>query len=302
MTKVAPLNITKFMRDLLRQALAEDLGAGDVTTQSIFPERIAGEALFTARARGIVCGEPVVRALSRLVDPRLKLQALKAEGAPVAPGQALLSWRGDLRSILAAERVCLNFLQRLSGIATLTRSYVDVLGKSRSRIYDTRKTTPLWRALERYAVRVGGGVNHRFGLFDAILIKDNHIDGAGGITAALEGCWRNMPARIPVIVETRTLAEVREAVACQRRHRATTKKAGRLDVIMLDNMNTAQLRRALALIPPEIAAEISGGVTRRRLRTLARLGATRISIGALTHSAPALDISLNISSPKQPAP
>ena len=298
MAQVAPLKISQSLRHLLRQALEEDLGAGDITTSSIFPERVSSEAVFTAKSPGVMCGEPVVKALSHLVDPRLKLQALKADGASVAPGEELLSWQGDLRSILAAERVCLNFLQRLSGIATMTRSYVEELGGSRSHIYDTRKTTPLWRTLERYAVRVGGGVNHRFGLFDAVLIKDNHLDGAGGMTAALERCWRNMPPRTFVIVETRSLAEVREAVSCFQRGQAAKPITRRLDVIMLDNMNVPQLRKALSLIPPEIATEISGGVTRQRLRAYAKLGAVRISIGALTHSAPALDISLSISTTK----
>jgi nicotinate-nucleotide pyrophosphorylase (carboxylating) len=207
---------------------------------------------------------------------------LRGEGDPVALGDPVFEVRAAMASILTAERVALNFLQRLSGIATLTRRYVDALGTSRTQILDTRKTTPLWRDLEKYAVRVGGGHNHRFGLDDMILIKNNHADAAGGLGEAIRRIHeaRRGRKRLPLVVEARNLAEVREAVARD------------VDVIMLDNFTPGALRRACGEIPSSIQTEASGGMTPRRVGAIARVGLDRISVGALTHSAPALDFAL----------
>jgi len=277
-----PLRITPDLRDRIRRALAEDIGRGDATTQAVLDQPIFGRAVILARERGIVCGLPVVEEVFRLTDRHLNVRHLRRDGESVAVGNEVLEIRGNLSSILVAERVALNFLQRLSGIATLTRRYVEALRGSRTRVFDTRKTTPLWRDLEKYAVRVGGGMNHRFGLDDMILIKNNHADAAGSLTEAIRRVKRARCGRkrLPVMAEARNLAEVRAAVG------------GKVNMVLLDNFSTSMLRRALRAIPPTIQTEASGGMTPRRAGALARVGLDRISVGALTHSAPAMDFSL----------
>jgi nicotinate-nucleotide pyrophosphorylase (carboxylating) len=215
------------------------------------------------------------------------MKRLTGEGGRVAPDQAVFEVRADLAAILTAERVALNFLQRLSGIASLAHRYVEALGDSATGIYDTRKTTPLWRDLEKYAVGIGGGRNHRFGLDDMVLIKNNHADAVGGVGEAIRRVERARRGRKRLIVtaEARTLSEVRAAV-----------EQG-VDIILLDNFTTRGLRRALAEIPPNIQTEASGGMTVRRVRAIADLGLDRISVGALTHSAPALDYALRYRKP-----
>jgi len=276
------------LRKRLRQALAEDVGPGDVTTQAVIERPTPGRAVIIARETGIVCGLPVIAEVFRLADKRLKTKRLCQEGDVVESGDEVFEVRGDLAAILTAERVALNFLQHLSGVASVTRRYVEALRGSGTQVLDTRKTTPLWRDLEKYAVRVGGGVNHRVGLYDMILIKNNHADAAGGLGEAIRRVKRAQRGKrkpLRVMAEARNLAEVRAAVA------------ERVDMILLDNLTRASLRRALREIPPTILTEASGGMTVGRVRALADLGLNRISVGALTHSAPALDFSLRYRKP-----
>ena len=282
------LKITPELSELLCQALAEDVGSGDVTSLATIPVHQKGRGRIFAKQRGVVCGLAVARHVLRLADPKARFEALVADGTAVEPGQDLARVSGSMRSILTAERLMLNFLQRLSGVATLTRAYVDILRQagSRAEVVDTRKTTPLWRILERQAVRAGGGTNHRFALYDMYLIKNNHIDAAGGVGEALRRVAEHNRgkgrARLEVAVEARTLAEVCEILA------------EGADLILLDNMPPTLLRRALAEIGGRIRTEITGGVTPGRLKTLATLAVDRFSVGALTHSAPSLDISLHV--------
>lgn len=277
-----PLRITRDLRDRLRRALTEDIGRGDVTTRAVVGRPTRGGAVIIAREKGIVCGLPVVEEVFRLADGRLRTSRLCREGEKVAPGDTVLEIRGNVASILTTERVALNFLQHLSGIASLTRRYVEALGDSTTQIFDTRKTTPLWRDLEKYAVRVGGGFNHRFGLDDMILIKNNHADVAGDLGEAIRRVKRARRGRkrLLLAVEARNLAEVCTAVG------------EKVDLILLDNFSRRSLHRALREIPPTILTEASGGMTLRRVRALANLELHRISVGALTHSAPALDFAL----------
>jgi len=284
---VSLLKITPDLRDRLRRALAEDVGRGDVTTRAVIERRRPGRAVIIARERGIVCGLPVVAEIFRLTDRRMRVRALRRDGDPVKDGDEVLDIRGNVASILTAERVALNFLQRLSGVATLTRRYVEALRGRPTQILDTRKTTPLWRDLEKYAVRVGGGANHRFGLYDMVLIKNNHADAVGGLGEAIRRVKRAQHGRrrLPIMAEARNLDEVRLAVA------------EKVDAILLDNFTRGSLRLARREIPPTILTEASGGMTVARVRALADLGLDRISVGALTHSAPALDYALRYRKP-----
>jgi nicotinate-nucleotide pyrophosphorylase (carboxylating) len=280
-----PLKIPKSTQRLIRLALREDVGPGDVTTIATIPPDQKGEGVVFAKAPGVLCGVEVARCVMRLVDPRVRMKILAFDGETLRTGREIARIAGPLRSILTAERVALNFLQRLSGIATLTRRYVDGLRGAGSAmdVVDTRKTTPLWRVLERHAVRAGGGLSHRFALYDMYLVKNNHADAAGGVGAALERVRRhNRNRRLPVAAEARTLAEVREILAIG------------ADLILLDNMRPAQLRKAARLIAGRAKTEITGGVRLRHLPALARLPIDRVSIGSLTHSAPALDIALHV--------
>lgn len=282
-----PLRISRDLRERLRMALAEDVGTGDVTTSAIVDPDAAGRGVIIARETGVLCGLPVVEQVFRLADRRLKTKPLANEGDGLQPDDSVLDVRGPMAAILTAERVALNFLQRMSGVATLTTRFVEALEGRKTKIFDTRKTTPLWRDLEKYAVRVGGGENHRFGLHDMVLIKNNHADAAGGLAEAIRLVKRARRGRrrLDIVAETRDMDEVRAAVREQ------------VGVIMLDNFSTAGMRRALAEIPPSIATEASGGITVQRVRALSKLGLDRISVGALTHSAPAMDFSLRYRKP-----
>lgn len=270
----------------LRAALAEDLGRGDVSSEATLAPDTRGHARIRAKSPGVLAGIDIAARVFRLVDPALALEPLAADGARLSPGTVVLRMEGTLRSILAGERLALNFLQRLSGVATLTRSYVDALPPgTRLKVCDTRKTTPLWRDLERLAVRAGGGTNHRTGLYDAVMLKDTHVDACGGVAPALRRVFEWMatqPGRIPVACEARTLAEALAAAE------------GGADLVMLDNMDDAALAEAVASLRGRVEIEVTGGITRERLPILARLGIDRISAGALTHSAPALDLSLTL--------
>jgi nicotinate-nucleotide pyrophosphorylase (carboxylating) len=272
---------------LVELALAEDLGdTGDRTSRALIPADQPGRAKFVARTAGVVAGLPAAAMVCSAVDPRLVFEPAAADGSPVERGTLLAHVSGPLRSILAAERTALNFLQRLSGVASLTRQYVEIAAEFAAKILDTRKTTPGWRLLEKYAVRMGGGSNHRLGLYDGILIKDNHLAGLGGDVQRAVELAHNAPGNdtYPVEVEVDTLEQLDEALAC------------RANIVLLDNMTTDQLRQAVVrrdAKSPATKLEASGGVNLTTLRSIAATGVDRISVGALTHSAPALDIALD---------
>jgi nicotinate-nucleotide pyrophosphorylase (carboxylating) len=274
---MTPLDPSAY-RDLVRRALAEDVGSGDLTTAATVPQDRIARAEIVAKSGCVVAGLDVAAEAFRQVDPSIAIEALAADGRRAAPGETLARLRGSAGAMLSAERTALNFLQHLSGIATLTRRFVDAAG-GRTAILDTRKTVPTLRALAKYAVRCGGGTNHRIGLYDAVLIKENHARSAGGIGPAVARARAYAPGRT-IEVETQSLADVDEALA-----------AGS-DVIMLDNLTDAEMRDAMARVDGRARVEISGGVTLERVPALAALGADWISVGAITHSAPAADISL----------
>ena len=289
------LDLTSIAK-LVDKALAEDIGPGDVTSESIVPKGLNATAEFIAKEDGILAGSPAARLVFERISKKVKLVAKKREGAAVRNGDVIATLRGPARAILAGERLSLNFLQRLSGIATTTRRYVDAVKGYRVAIMDTRKTMPGWREMEKYAVRMGGGVNHRIGLYDMVLIKDNHIEVAEArwgdedpIGKAVAACRMRHP-KLAVEVEAQDMNQVREAVLAEP------------DIIMLDNMSPDEMRHAIELIrrlsrslgrrPP--LTEASGGITLETVRVVASVGVDRISIGALTHSVKALDICLTI--------
>ncbi len=271
--------------ELIRLALAEDIGRGDITTQATVPQRTRGKGIIRAKEPLVLCGVDLVGAVYALVDPDLKVSLMRGDGEELKKGEIIATVTGPARSILTGERTVLNFLQRLSGVATLTRRYVAVIDKrSKTKIVDTRKTTPGWRTMEKHAVRIGGGANHRFGLDDGILIKDNHIAAAGSIAKAVARARAAAHHLLQVEVEVTDLAQVREALAAK------------ADIIMLDNMDMTAMKKAISLIDGRVLVEISGGVTLERIPALSRLGADFISVGALTHSAVAVDINLTLES------
>jgi nicotinate-nucleotide pyrophosphorylase (carboxylating) len=266
------------IRQLIQTALAEDVGPGDVTSRLTVPADRFARARLVTRAGGILSGIDVCRQVFLTLDRSVRFTPRLKDGARFRQEQVLAEVHGRARPILTAERTALNFIQRLSGIATATRRFVDAIRGTKAVILDTRKTTPGWRVLEKYAVRCGGGTNHRTGLYDMILIKDNHIAAAGSITTAIERC---RSSRLPVEVETQTLADVEEAIA------AGAKR------ILLDNMTVAQMRKAVALARGRTKLEASGGINLRNVRRVAGTGVDYISVGAITHSAPAADIALD---------
>lgn len=267
---------------VVRAALAEDLGrSGDLTGQACVPADARLSAVFAARKSGVVAGLDCARIAVALMDPAARFEAAAADGDRVAPGAVIARVEGNARALLAAERVALNLVQRLSGVATLTAAYVAAVEGTGAKIADTRKTTPGLRALEKAAVRAGGGLNHRFGLDDAILIKDNHVAVCGGVGPALEAARARAGHLVKIELEVDGLDQLREALP----HRP--------DVIMLDNFSLEDLRTAVALAKGRVALEASGGVTLETVRAIAETGVDVISVGALTHSAPALDVGLD---------
>jgi nicotinate-nucleotide pyrophosphorylase (carboxylating) len=272
--------------DLVDHALAEDWAWGDVTTQALIPADAAGKAKFIAKSAGVVAGLEVVHLVFSRVDPTLKFRALLNDGDRLQRGSEIAAIEGKVSGILRGERVALNFLQRLSGIATETSRYVEAVRGTKARIVDTRKTTPGLRFLEKYAVRAGGGQNHRVHLGDGILIKDNHLAAlrARGldIKAAIDLARKNAPHTLKIEVEVTTVEEANEAV-----------EAG-ADIVMLDNMSVEEMRRAVKSMGGRVLVEASGGVTLENVRTVAETGVDLISVGALTHSVKALDISLEL--------
>ncbi|MBO9310701.1 MAG: carboxylating nicotinate-nucleotide diphosphorylase [Chloroflexus sp.] len=277
-----PLHI---IEAVVAQALAEDIGHGDLTTQTAIPAAVQSTAHIVTREAGVVAGLPVVIAVFRQLDPRLKVLLHVDDGATVAAGTKLATVVGSARSILSGERVALNLLQRLSGIATMTAQYVAAVANTKAKILDTRKTTPGLRALEKYAVRVGGGYNHRFGLYDGVMLKDNHLAilAAQGIdlVSAIKQVRQHLGPMVQIEVEVENVAA---AIAAA--------EAG-ADLILLDNMPLDQLRLAVQAIAGRAKTEASGGVTLQTVRAIAETGVDYISVGALTHSVRALDIGLD---------
>lgn len=271
------------VEDAVRAALAEDFGrAGDVTTQAIISENATARAVIAAREAGVIAGLPLARAAFSQLGARVGFEAWVADGAKVAPGEIVGRIEGPARAILSAERVALNYLGRLSGVASLTALYAGRIAHTKARVCDTRKTTPSMRAFEKYAVRCGGGANHRFGLDDAVLIKDNHIAVAGGIGPALRAAKAFVGHLTKIEIEVDTLDQLREVL-----------EEG-ADAVLLDNMQSDDLRQAVTLVDGRMVCEASGGVTLDTVAAIAETGVDLISVGALTHSARALDLGLDI--------
>jgi nicotinate-nucleotide pyrophosphorylase (carboxylating) len=271
---------TDTLERIVQAALAEDVGAGDVTTDATVPADAVGTAELLVKEPGVVCGLEVAEATFRALDPDVRFEALADDGDSVEPPAVVARITGSQRALLTGERVALNFVGRLSGIATLTRRYVDAVDGTGASVLDTRKTTPGLRGLEKHAVACGGGRNHRFGLDDAVLIKDNHLRAAGSLRAAVE--LVREATELPVEVECETLTQVGEALELG------------VDAILLDNMTPPQLRDAVALTRGRARLEASGGVTLETIRAIAETGVDEISVGALTHSARSLDVSLEL--------
>ncbi len=266
----------------VREALAEDVGSGDVTSDGVVAQDATAEALILVKRPGVVCGLEAARTVFHALDPEIRFEPLAADGDRVEEVPVEVARiQGSARVLLTGERTALNLLGRLSGIATLTRRYVDAVEGTGAQILDTRKTTPGLRGLEKHAVRCGGGRNHRFGLDDGILIKDNHLRLAGGVRTAVARI-RATGTDLPVEVEAETIEDVRDALA-----------AG-ADIVLLDNMSTDQLREAVAIVDGRVKLEASGGVSLDTVRAIAETGVDFVSVGALTHSAAALDISMEV--------
>jgi len=271
--------------DPISIALREDVADGDTTTEFFVPEGLAALGRIVARERAIVAGVETAAEVFRRVDPKLSVEVKQPDGTALNGGETILEVRGAARSILTGERVALNFLQRLSGIATLTRQFVEAIGKSRAKILDTRKTTPGLRALEKAAVVAGGGANHRFSLSDMVLVKDNHLSaaaGSGGFAEAIRRLREKYPG-IRVEVEAERLEQVRSFLEIEG-----------IDIILLDNMEPPEMREAVAAGKGKVKFEASGGITVKNVRRIAATGVDYISVGALTHSARAIDFSLEL--------
>lgn len=281
------MNISPLIKEFLKKAIEEDLSSGDITTELTIPSKKNSRASIIAKSDFILAGMPFVKELFLLYDPEIEFKILKDEGSWIKKGEVIAELKGKTHSILACERTGLNILQRLSGIATVTKRFVEEIKGTSARILDTRKTTPCMRYLEKYAVRMGGGYNHRFGLYDGILIKDNHIKAAGGIKKALNNIKKSRAFHhlLKIEVEVKDINEVKEAL-----------EAG-ADVIMLDNMDLEEIKKAVTIIrekKPWILIEVSGNVNLQNVRKIAETGVDFISSGMLTHSAEAADISLKI--------
>ncbi len=278
MKNIPPL----ILEPLVRMALAEDLGrGGDITSDNVIPATARAHVVMASRQEGIIAGLDAAETAFKLVDPLLTVKRLVPEGAEVKAGDEIMEVAGCARSILAAERVALNFVGRLSGIATLTHKMVTAVGNHKAKICSTRKTTPGLRALEKYAVKIGGGMNHRLGLDDAVLIKDNHIAIAGGVTVALRRAKEGIGHMVKIEIEVDTLAQLQEAL-----------EEG-TDAVMLDNMSLEDMATAVKMTAGRAIVEASGGVTLERIPKIAATGVDMISSGALTHSAPNFDVGLD---------
>jgi nicotinate-nucleotide pyrophosphorylase (carboxylating) len=274
------------LKEFITASLKEDVGSGDHTSLSTIPSNKLGKARLLVKEDGIVAGIEVALAIFKEVDPNLTIDLKSKDGDRVSIGDELFYVEGHIQSILKAERLVLNCMQRMSGIATTTNKYVKAIEGTDAKVLDTRKTTPLLRDLEKQAVKIGGGFNHRFGLYDMILIKDNHVDSAGGITPALESAKKYISDKglqIPIEIETRSFEEIKEALAC-----------GIADRIMFDNFSPEQVKEGVSLVNKKCETEASGGITIVNIREYALAGVDCISVGALTHSVKSLDLSLKI--------
>ncbi len=270
------------IRKIIQTALTEDIGPGDITTGATVSDALKGRAVAMAKETFIVAGIEVFEAVFKSVDKNIRVAKLVEDGCRVSKGDPLAEVTGRLAAILQAERVALNLFQRMSGIATQTSKYVQAVKGTKVKILDTRKTVPGLRVLDKMAVRLGGGTNHRIGLYDGVLIKDNHIEAAGGITAAVAAQRKALKRSVKIEVETKNLEEVQEALQCG------------VDIIMLDNMNNAAMKKAVGLIASRALTEASGNVNLRRVASIAATGVDFISVGELTHSVRAADISLKV--------
>jgi nicotinate-nucleotide pyrophosphorylase (carboxylating) len=270
------------VKTLIQTALNEDIGSGDITTDNLIDPNLTGSSVLMAKEPLVLAGIDIARQVFHTLDATIEFKALLADGETADIGEPLAQIQGNLAALLIGERTALNFLQRLSGIATNVAAYVGLLEGTSVRLVDTRKTTPGWRVLEKYAVRVGGAHNHRMGLYDGVLIKDNHIAAFGGVTESILHIRKHVSHLVKIEVEASTLAEVKEAL-----------QAG-VDVIMLDNMSLENVKTAVAIIQKAALVEVSGNVTQAELADLADTGVDIISIGALTHGARSVDISMRI--------
>ena len=274
-----------YIKEIIHRALNEDIQTGDVTTQAVIRDTVLGKGKFLVKANGVIAGLNVAANVFEMVDKEIDFKILIPDGKKVKTGDIVAEVEGKASSILTAERTALNFLQRMSGIATLTNNFVEKIEHTKAKILDTRKTIPGLRLIDKEAVRLGGGKNHRIGLFDMFLIKDNHIEIAGSITSAVESC-RNFQqkknSQFKVEVETKNLEEVKEALACN------------VDIIMLDNFNNDLMKEAVLLIDGKCLVEASGNINLDNVKEVSEAGVDFISVGALTHSVNALDISLEV--------
>ena len=275
-----PITMQLVADKYIRMALEEDINSEDVSTNAVMPEAKPGEVDLICKQDGIIAGLQIFERVFTMLDPETKVDFFVKDGEKVEKGQLMATVRGDIRVLLSGERTALNYLQRLSGIATYTRSVADLLEGTKTTLLDTRKTTPCMRIFEKYAVRLGGGSNHRYNLSDGVMLKDNHIDAAGGVKQAIAMAKAYAPFVRKIEVEVENLDMVREAV-----------EAG-ADIIMLDNMTTQEMAQAIEIIDGRAETECSGNITRENIRKITDLGVDYVSSGALTHSAPILDISL----------
>jgi len=282
---VKPPYVTEeYICNFIQQAIKEDIGEGDHSSLSTIPAELTGRARLQIKENGIIAGLELTREIFNKIDPLLDVNIFKTDGDQVTAGDIALEVTGPARSILGAERLVLNCMQRMSGIASYTAHLCKLIAGTNAKILDTRKTTPNLRPLEKWAVTIGGGINHRFALYDMIMLKDNHIDYSGGITQALKSAHDYLKftgKKLEIEIETRNLGEVKEVL-----------KAGGADVIMLDNMDPSTIKEAVKLIAGRMKTEASGGITEEKIREIAETGVDFISVGALTHSVKSLDMSL----------
>jgi len=277
-----PIKENILIDKIVEQALLEDIGTGDITSESIVPYGLKAKGIIKTSEEGVVAGLDIICLVFKKLDPEICFQSKIKDGKNILPGEVLAKISGSARTILKGERVALNFLQRTSGIATITSKFCQEVKDFPVRIVDTRKTTPGLRILEKYAVRMGGGHNHRFGLYDAVLIKDNHIAVAGGIKSAVNSVQKQISHTVKIEVEVENLSQLQEALKVQ------------VDIIMLDNMDLETMKEAVKMVKGKTLIEASGEITLEKVRKIAQIGVDLISVGALTHSVKSLDISMEI--------
>jgi nicotinate-nucleotide pyrophosphorylase (carboxylating) len=273
-----------YIQQVIRQGLDEDLGSGDHTSLACLDPQMQGAARLLVKSDGVIAGLELASLIFEQLDPSLEIEYFMKDGDAMHFGQEAFHVRGSQQSILSAERLVLNFMQRMSGIASITAQFVDAVSHTKAKLLDTRKTTPLLRIFEKWSVRIGGGVNHRMGLYDAMMIKDNHVDFCGGIVQAIDTAHRYQEAKgieIPVLIETRNLEELSQVL-----------RRGGVQRVMLDNFELPMLREAVDLVGEQVDTEATGGVNLQTIASIAETGVDYISVGALTHSAPSMDLSL----------